>query len=137
MTDEERDDRGNLGFLASRFLRAGAEAVAQTGERLRERGEDLKPRDIVRGAAGLTARGKDEVMALLAREVRSYIEHLGLVEEVERFATTHTLEVNASFRLKPLGEAEEEGDEPGVDDDEATEPETPEEPSPSPTDSGA
>ncbi len=141
MSDEERDDRGNLGFLASRFLRAGAEAVAQTGERIRERGEDLKPRDIVRGAAGLTARGKDEVMALLAREVRSYIEHLGLVEEVERFATTHTLEVNASFRLKPLDGTEEVGEEePGDAGEEsgvATAPGSPGEPSPSPSDSEA
>ena len=112
MTDDRQDDRRDLTFLASRFLRAGAEAVAQTGEKIRERGEDLKPRDLVRGAAGLTARGKDEVMAIMAREVRNYIEHLGLVEEVERFATTHSLEVNATFRLKPVEPAPEgPGDE--------------------------
>ena len=105
MSDDKRDDRRDLGLLASRFIRAGAEAVAQTGEKIRERGEDLKPRDLVRGAAGLTARGKDEVMALMAREVRSYIEHLGLVEEIERFATTHSLDVSASFKLRPLDPA--------------------------------
>lgn len=131
MSDEERDDRGNLGFLASRFLRAGAEAVAQTGEKIRERGEDLKPRDLVRGAAGLTSRGKDEVMALMAREVRAYIEHLGLVDEIEQFATTHTLEVSASFRLKPVPPVEEaDSGEPA----EATGAGTPEAASLSPTD---
>ena len=111
MTDESRDDRGNLGYLATKFLRAGAEAVAQTGEKVRERGEHLKPRDIVRGAAGLTARGKDEVMAAIAKEVRNYVEHLGLIEEVERFATTHALEVNASFRLKLVAGNDRGGDE--------------------------
>jgi len=130
MSDDRQDDRRDLTFLASRFLRAGAEAVAQTGEKIRERGEDLKPRDLVRGAAGLTARGKDEVMAIMAREVRNYIEHLGLVEEVERFATTHSLEVNATFRLKPVGPDSESAsdefeDEPEPDLSEGDSPEAP------------
>jgi hypothetical protein len=136
MTDDRREERRDLGLLASRFIRAGAEAVVQTSEKIRERSEDLNPRDFVRGAAGLTARGKDEVMALIAREVRNYIDHLGLITEIERLASTYSLDVNASFRLRPLNQEEDdpEGDE---SDSEVTEGEDGEATSPSPTDSKA
>jgi hypothetical protein len=141
MTDGKRDDRRDLGLLASRFIRAGAEAVVQTSEKIRERSEELNPRDFVRGAAGLTARGKDEVMALIAREVRNYIDHLGLITEIERLASTYSLDVNASFRLRPLNPEEDdpEGDESEGDesDSEVTEGEDGEATSPSPPDSEA
>jgi hypothetical protein len=106
--NDKRDDRRDLGFLASRFIRAGAEAVVHTSEKIREKGEELNPRDLMRGAAGLTSRGKDEIVAMIAREVRNYVDHLGLVDELERLASTYSLEVSASFRLKPLAEAQED-----------------------------
>jgi hypothetical protein len=91
-----------LGELATRLIRAGAEAAHKTSEKIRERGEDLRARDLVQGAANLTLRGKEELMTLAAKEVRGYLEKLKLGEELREFLTQHSLEVSASIRLKPL-----------------------------------
>lgn len=98
-----RDRDGLLSDLAGRILRVGAEAVSVGAEKLREKGES---------AASLTARGKEEVMTLLANEIRSYIEKLKVGDEVRSFLDDYTLEINASVRLKSLHE-----DEPAADDD--------------------
>ncbi|MEE2828249.1 MAG: hypothetical protein VX498_03595, partial [Myxococcota bacterium] len=64
MTDDFRKEfegrEGSLGDLASRLIRVGAEAVSVSADKIREKGEDLRARELVSGAASLTARGKDE-----------------------------------------------------------------------------
>lgn len=87
--------------LAARFVRAGAEAVTQTTEKLREKGEQFDAKEIVSGAAQLGLRGKEELVGIVAREVRSYMEKLQIGDDIRAFLTSHTLEVNASLRLKP------------------------------------
>jgi hypothetical protein len=93
-----------IGDLASRLIRAGAEAVSAGAEKLREKGES---------AASLTARGKEEVMTLLAKEVRSYVEKLRLGDELRDLLTDYTLEIRASIDLqpKPVGAADPPTDE--------------------------
>ena len=108
--EEARRRDGSIGDLASRFIRAGAEAVASTGGRIRERGEEFKPREVLAGAAKVAATGKDEVVTLIAKEVRNYLDKLEIANELADFARSHELEVNAKFRLKrilPDGDAEE------------------------------
>ena len=96
--DRARSEReGLLTDLASRVLRVGAEAVSVGAEKLREKGES---------AASLTARGKDEVMTILANEIRSYIEKLKVGEEVRSFLDDYSLEIQASVRLKALTDEE-------------------------------
>ena len=75
--------------------------MVTTGERIRERGEDL-PKDLVMGAAHLGAKGKDELMTLVAQEVRSWLEKLEVDKELRRLMTEHSLEVKASFRLRSI-----------------------------------
>ena len=117
--DRERDDdarlpppedwegrQGVLGDLASRFIRAGAEAVVNTSGRIKERGEEFRPREVLVGAAKATAKGKDEIVTLVAKEVRSYLDKLELGKELAEFARTHELEVNATFKLR----AKDDGD---------------------------
>lgn len=91
-----------IGDLASRLFRVGAEAVNQTTGRLREAGEDVKPREILSGAVRMTAKGREELVGLVAKEVRMYLEKLRVGEELRALMTDHSLEVKASFRLKPL-----------------------------------
>jgi len=92
----------------------GAEAVNQTTGRLREAGEDVKPREILSGAVRMTAKGREEVVGLVAKEVRMYLEKLRVGEELRALMTDHSLEIQASVRLKPLGgeggEAERSGE---------------------------
>ena len=111
MSDDKKDPRGDTGHpgsdardgllsdLAGRILRVGAEAVSVGAEKLREKGES---------AASLGARGKEEVMTLLANEIRGYIEKLKVGDEIRSFLDDYTLEVSASVRLK----AHEPGEEP-------------------------
>jgi len=101
-SEEERRRREGISDLASRFIRAGAEAVVSTSGRIRERGEEFKPREVLAGAAKVAATGKDEVVTLIAKEVRSYLDKLELATELADFARGHELEVNATFRLKAI-----------------------------------
>lgn len=56
-----------------------------------------------------------EVVRLLAREVRSYLEALELHKDLHHLLTNYSLEVNASFHLKPLSEAAKAApSDPGV-----------------------
>ncbi|MBJ94378.1 MAG: hypothetical protein CMP23_07835 [Rickettsiales bacterium] len=95
---------GGLGDLATRLLRVGAEAVNQTTGRLREAGEEVKPREFLTGAVRMTAKGREELVGLVAREVRMYLEKLKIGDDLRALMTEHSLEIQASFRLKPLAE---------------------------------
>jgi len=76
-----------LGDLASKLLRVGAEAVNQTTERLKEAGEDFRPRDIVSGAAAISAKGREELAGLIAKEVRLYMDKFRIGEELRALMT--------------------------------------------------
>ena len=63
---------------------------------------------------------KTEAIRMVGREVRTYLEGLGLDEAILHLLTNYSLEVNASFHLKPLAEAMEEqpaSKEPTLDED--------------------
>ena len=100
-----------LGEFASRLLRVGAEAVTQTTGRLREAGEDVRPRDLVSGAVRMTAKGREELVGLVAKEVRMYLEKLRVGEELRGLMTDHSLEIKASVRLKPFRDESAEAPE--------------------------
>jgi len=112
----ERD--GGLGDLASRLIRVGAEAVSVGAEKIRERSGDLHPKDLVSGAASLGVKGKEELVTLVAGEVRGYLNKLKVGEEIRSLLTNHSLEVSASVRLKPV--AAEDEPTPTEDDDDST-----------------
>jgi hypothetical protein len=107
-TDEESDDRhSGIGDLASRLLRVGTEAVNVGAEKLREKGEDLKSKEVLSGAVNLTAKGKEELFGLVGGEVRGYLSKMRLGDELKNLFTHHSLEVTASIRLKPVPKDED------------------------------
>ena len=55
-------------------------------------------------------RAKNETVRLIAREVRTYLEELKLKELLESILEGHTLDVNASFRLRKNGPSESDDD---------------------------
>jgi len=102
-TSNETSDRdGGLGDLASRLLRVGTEAVSVGAATIREKSGELHPKDLVSGAANLGAKGKDEIVTMIASEVRGYLNKLKVGEELRSLLTDHSLEVSASVRLKPV-----------------------------------
>jgi len=106
-SNESTDRDGGLGDLASRLLRVGTEAVSVGAEKIREKSGELHPKDLVSGAANLGAKGKEELVTMVASEVRSYLNKLRVGEELRALLTDHSLEVSASVRLKPVPKEEE------------------------------
>ena len=49
-------------------------------------------------------KAKTEMVRMLAREVRNYLEALELHKDLHHLLTNYSLEVNASFNLKPLAD---------------------------------
>lgn len=47
-------------------------------------------------------RAKTEAVRMIGREVRTYLEGLGLKEDLNHLLTNYSLEVKASIHLKPL-----------------------------------
>ena len=93
-----------------------------------EEGPDEEPREEARrtrellGAALATGdKARMELVRLVAREVRSYLEALELHKDLHHLLTNYSLEVHASVSLKPLSTApapdapaDGEAGEPGV-----------------------
>lgn len=50
-------------------------------------------------------RAKTEMVRMVAREVRNYLDELKLKEDMRSLLTGHSLEVKMSLSLKPLAEA--------------------------------
>lgn len=65
----------------------------------REVGEDAK--HLVGSVLETSDRAKSEVVKLVAREVRNYLDELRLAEDLRELMTGHTLKVSAEFTLIP------------------------------------
>lgn len=130
---EGNEDR-RLMDLARKLVRGGAEVVVSTQDVIRERAGDIKskeiPKELVESVAHITARTKDELVGLMAREFKNYLEKLDLVEEARSIIEQYSLDVNMTIRLRP-NEAFTERN-PGDDDEPVEDEETGEEPEDTP-----
>ena len=107
MSDEERDEKRRRGpdlrGAARKVLQDPAAPLKRTNELL---GALLDSSDKV----------KTEAVRQVGREVRTYLEGLGLDDAVLHLLTNYSLEVNANFRLKPLEDAVQSQPEDDEDD---------------------
>lgn len=103
-------------------LRGFARRILGEGDEPREE-QDSQGGDPERGEARAMLhslletgdKARMEIVRLLAREVRSYLEALELHKDLHHLLTNYSLEVNASIHLKPLPEEEKNTPaEPGV-----------------------
>ena len=78
------DERGRIGDLASRFIRAGAEAVVSTSGRIRERGEEFKPREVLAGAAKVAATKDIRIYTIAIGDPAAVGEEALDIETLER-----------------------------------------------------
>ncbi len=129
--DRRKPDEPGLRDFARRFLKTSADVLnattgGSTGEEKKRPvgGTRLDAKGLASTVANFTARGREEVIDLVIREVKMYLEKLNVVEEVHSLLTNYSLEVHASVRLKPVADAldrvseeeapaEGEGDRPG------------------------
>ena len=85
--------------------------------------EQKESRELLSALLSTGDKAKTEVFRLVAKEVRNYVEALELHKDLHYLLTNYSLEVKASFNLKPL--VPEEADpteetEPVREEDEAT-----------------
>jgi hypothetical protein len=66
----------------------------------------INPRELIGAVLDGGDKAKSEVVKMVAREVRTYLEGLGLHEDVRHLMTNYSLDVNASFRLRPVSNVE-------------------------------
>ncbi len=132
--ERERGEDRRLMDLARKLVRGGAEVVVSTQDVIRERAGDIKskeiPKELVESVAHITARTKDELVGLMAREFKNYLEKLDLVEEARSIIEQYSLDVNMTIRLRPneaftepapSDEAEDEEAEPAEDEGDSEE----------------
>ncbi len=106
-----RRDRheGRLRDFARRML---AERAGREGDDEAER-EGYVPLEVARDAMASILetgdRAKTEMVRMVAREVRHYLDELQLVEGMEHMLRHYRLEVHASLSLEPKGEDDEGG----------------------------
>jgi len=70
----------------------------------------------VRKVLDTSDKAKTEAVRMIGREVRHYLEGLGLRDDLHHLLTNYRLEVKASFHLEPLAKAleDEDGDPPAA-----------------------
>lgn len=102
MSNDDEDGRSpepRLRDIARRFL-------SDDGDR-----PGINPREVLGAVIDGGDKAKSELVRLVAREVRTYLEGMGLDEDIRHLMTHYSLDVHASFSLKPLAQAMEPNDE--------------------------
>lgn len=85
------------------------------GRRLLERGDDV--RELASAVLETSDRAKTEMVRMVAREVRNYLDEMRLKEDIMDLVRSHSLELKVSIHLKPLDEAEGKPAVKGSDED--------------------
>lgn len=75
--------------------------------------DDPGAREVLGSLLDSSDKAKTEMVRAVGREVRTYLEGLGLPDLLHKLATGYSLEVKASVSLKPLAAAGEPGDGKG------------------------
>ena len=96
---EERAPRPGLRNLARRIF----EGEREDDEREERPPDERRTRELLISALATGDKAKTEIVRLVAREVRSYLEALELHKDLHYILTNYSLDVQASFSLKPKG----------------------------------
>ena len=68
-----------------------------------EGGSSLDPKEVLSSILQLSDKARTETVRLVAKEFRGYLEALEIKEDLHEMMTSYSLEMKASFRLKPVG----------------------------------
>ncbi|HVV84054.1 MAG TPA: hypothetical protein VHE35_13355 [Kofleriaceae bacterium] len=94
--------------LVRRTVAAGMGAVASTEDGLRRLTRDLQIPTVAGNVAGYLAdtadTTKDKVLEIIAREVRDFLAHVNLSDEIARLLTTLSFEIKTEIRFIPNSE---------------------------------
>ncbi|MED5369833.1 MAG: hypothetical protein VX899_02355 [Myxococcota bacterium] len=93
--DHDAPERGERGRRPRPSLRGAARRLV----------EETKTKDLLHAVLDSSDKVKTEAVRQVGREVRTYLEGLGLDDAVLYLLTNYSLEVKASLSLKPIGDA--------------------------------
>ncbi len=88
----------------SRFRRLGRRILGEEGDGARRFNVDVK--EMVGAVLEGGDKAKTEIVRVVAREVRNYLEELGLKEDLNHLLTNYALEAKVSLNLRRLSNAE-------------------------------
>ena len=74
----------------------------------------VDPKEMLSSILQLSDKARTETVRLLAKEFRGYLDALEIKDDVHDLLTSYSVEVQASFRLKPVkkkGTSDESGEE--------------------------
>ncbi len=95
----EESNRSRFGRLGRRLL--GEEEGAREGRSFR-----VDAREVLHSLLEGGDKAKTEFVKIIAREVRTYFEELGLKDDLHNLLTNYSFEVRASVNLRRLTDAE-------------------------------
>jgi hypothetical protein len=103
MTEDAKRKRGEGEDDASTVVNEGEEEVTSPGGDRGEREGGISEfvRRAVSAGVGAASRSKDDIMRVAAGEVRSWLEHLNLNEEVAKVLSKMVIEVKTEIRFRP------------------------------------
>jgi hypothetical protein len=91
--------------IVKRTFSAGMGAVFTTEEGIRRIAKEISlPKDVAGYLANTAGATKDEVVRIVAREVREFLERMNLSEEVTKLLTTLSFEIKTEIRFIPNSE---------------------------------
>lgn len=91
--------------LVRKTFAAGMGAVFTTEEGIRRMTKDLTlPKEVAGYLVSTASTTKDEVLRVLAREIREFLQTVNLSEEIARMLTTLSFEVKTEIRFIPNDE---------------------------------
>jgi len=98
--DENKEaGRPSLRGFARRILREGEEDERR-----------LDPRELMGAVLDTGDKAKTEIVRMVAREVRGYLEALELHKDIRHILTNYSLDVRTNISLKPLADVLPEDD---------------------------
>lgn len=108
-TDENRMRKGLeqlLPDVVKRAVYAGLGAVFTTEEGIRKIASELHlPRDVASYLLQQAASSKDEVLRIIARELRGFLETISVSQELQKLLTSLSFEIKTEIRFIPNDEA--------------------------------
>jgi hypothetical protein len=102
MADEERDPEGVDEKERERRRRLRLRGVAR--RLLDEPGAVRDAKELLGNVLDTSDKARVEMIRIFGREVRVWLDGLGIQEGVHHIMTNYSLEVHASVSLKPLGD---------------------------------
>jgi hypothetical protein len=102
MSDEEAKEGSRAG------LRGFARRILREGEDDERR---IDPRELMGAVLDTGDKARTEIVRLVAREVRGYLEALELHKDLQHILTNYSLDIHTNLSLRPLADRNDVGEE--------------------------